>query len=107
MDLCLQETLRMYPPVGIGQAKVCATHDTTLGGLLLPAGTLIAMPHHSIHNVSFNWDAPHEFLPGEGLPCNLTAVLPDNQDGSMFCPLLHVGRAVSNSRTCCIILTRS
>ena len=57
----------MYPPVGIGQAKVCANCDTVLGGLLLPAGTLIATPHHSIHNASFNWDAPQQFLPGECL----------------------------------------
>ncbi len=56
----------MYPPVGIGQARVCASHDTIVGGHLhLPAGTLIAMPHHTIHNVSFNWDLPDKFIPGE------------------------------------------
>ena len=79
----------MYPPVGIGQAKVCAARDTRLGGLLLPAGTLIATPHHTIHNVSFNWDTPQEFLPGECSPCHLTAVLPDDQVDPTLCPMLH------------------
>ena len=79
----------MYPPVGIGQAKVCAARDTRLGGLLLPAGTLIATPHHTIHNVSFNWDTPQAFLPGEYSPCHLTAVLPDDQVGSTLCAVLH------------------
>lgn len=65
-ELCWQETLRMYPPVGIGQARVCASHDTIVGGHLhLPASTFIAMPHHTIHNASFNWDLPDKFMPGE------------------------------------------
>lgn len=46
--LCVQETLRMYPPVGIGQGRVCQNHDTIVGWHLhLPAGTCIAMPHHT------------------------------------------------------------
>ena len=56
----------MYPPVGIGQGRVCTRHDTVVGGhLRLPAGTCIAMPHHTIHNASFNWDDHDKFLPGK------------------------------------------
>lgn len=56
----------MYPPVGVGQTRVCANRDTMVGGrLLLPAGTIVTVPHHTLHNVSFNWDAPDKFLPGE------------------------------------------
>lgn len=56
----------MYPPVSIGQPRVCTSHDTIVGGhLYLPAGTFVAMPHHTIQNASFNWDDHDKFLPGE------------------------------------------
>lgn len=61
----MQEALRMYPPVAIGQLRVSYSHDIALGGqLIIPAGTVIWVPHHSIQNVSFNWDEPKKFLPG-------------------------------------------
>ena len=44
MDCCclLQEVLRMYPPVGIGQIRVAEKHDIVLGGQLhIPAGTIM------------------------------------------------------------------
>ena len=56
----------MYPPVAIGQLRVSYSHDITLGGQLnVPAGTVLWVPHHSIQNVSFNWDEPQIFQPGE------------------------------------------
>jgi cytochrome P450 len=56
----------MYPPVAIGQVRISRAHDITLGGrLLIPAGTAIWVPHHAIQNVSFNWDDPDKFKPGE------------------------------------------
>ena len=59
----------MYPPVAIGQMRVSYSHDITLGGQLsIPAGTVLWVPHHSIQNVSFNWDQPQKFLPGEPTP---------------------------------------
>ena len=55
----------MYPPVSIGQLRVSHSHDITLAGrLLIPAGTVMWVPHHAIQNVSFNWDEPHKFKPG-------------------------------------------
>ena len=55
----------MYPPVGIGQVRAARRHDITLAGKLhLPRGTLLWVPHHAIHNVSFNWPEPQRFLPG-------------------------------------------
>jgi cytochrome P450 len=61
----MQEALRMYPPVAVGQVRVATSHDITLGGRLrLPAGTVMWVPHHAIQNASFNWDQPDKFLPG-------------------------------------------
>ena len=61
----MQETLRMYPPVGIGQVRISNSHDITLADRLhIPAGTCIWVPHHAIQNASFNWDDPEKFMPG-------------------------------------------
>ena len=67
---CMQEVLRMYPPVAFGQMRVSFQHDLVLAGrLTIPRGTLLWVPHHSLHNASFNWDRPHTFLPGGPPPC--------------------------------------
>lgn len=70
-----QETLRLYPPVGIGQIRVSRRHDMTLAGKLhLPRGTMLWVPHHAIQNTSFNWDYPDQFVPGAlGAAAEMTA----------------------------------
>ncbi len=55
----------MYPPVALGQLRISSS-DFALGAkLVIPAGAIMWIPHHSVQNVSFNWDQPEEFLPGE------------------------------------------
>lgn len=73
--LGLQEVLRMYPPVGIGQLRVSNTHDITLAGRLhIPAGTQMWVPHHAIQNVSFNWDDHDKFKPGVPALCYFQSI---------------------------------
>ena len=83
----VQEVLRMYPPVAVGQVRINWAQDITLAGRLhLPAGTAVWVPHHAIQNATFNWDDPDRFLPGEAsrhdrnhsacaLPCCLNACM--------------------------------
>ena len=61
----IKEVLRMYPPLGIGQLRVCHTHDLRLAGgrVLVPRGTLVWVPHHAMHNAQHNWDEPDAFKP--------------------------------------------
>ena len=69
----MQEVLRMYPPVAFGQMRVSFKHDLVLAGrLTIPKGTLLWVPHHSLQNVSFNWDDPDKFLPGVRAQVTLT-----------------------------------
>lgn len=71
----------MYPPVGIGQVRHARKHDITLAGKLhLPRGTMLMVPHQAMHNVSFNWDKPSEFIPGMQPPT--AALLSGNPDRS-------------------------
>ena len=50
----MQEVLRMYPPVGIGQIRVAEKHDIVLGGKLhIPAGTIMwVSPTPSMSNTT-------------------------------------------------------
>ena len=62
-----QETLRMFPPVAIGQARLVSADLRLSGDFCLPAGVAALVPHHAMHSASFNWDKPNHFLPGLSL----------------------------------------
>jgi cytochrome P450 len=61
----IKEVLRLYPPVGIGQMRICHSHDLSLAGgrLFVPRGTSVWVPHHAMHNAAHNWDEPEAFKP--------------------------------------------
>ena len=63
-----QETLRMFPPVAIGQARIVSADLSAGSNLHLPTGTCTIIPHHAMHSSSLNWDKPNEFLPGAHCP---------------------------------------
>lgn len=73
----------MYPPVGLGQLRVNPKRDLTLAGgrLAIPAGTVVWVPHHAMHNAEHNWDQPTEFLPG-ARPAPSAARAPGRQPGA-------------------------
>ena len=74
-----QETLRMFPPVAIGQARLVSADLRLSGNFCLPAGVAALVPHHAMHSVSFNWDKPNELLPGIPLSrrvCHCLLVVP-------------------------------
>ena len=61
----LQETLRLYPPVAVGQIRCNLYRDVVLAGrLTLPRGTAVWVPHGALHTAAFNWPDPDAFLPG-------------------------------------------
>ena len=64
----MQETLRMFPPVAIGQARIVSADLSAGSNLRLPSGTCAIVPHHAMHSSSLNWDKPNEFLPGKNSP---------------------------------------
>ncbi|QIS23388.1 cytochrome P450 [Nocardia terpenica] len=57
----VRETLRLYPPAWLVTRQVSA--DTELGGVRLPAGTMIAVSPYIIHRRADVYDNPHDFVP--------------------------------------------
>jgi hypothetical protein len=69
-----QETLRLKPPVGVGQIRVSLKEDLVLcnGNLKLPRGTFVWVPHTAIQTCNHNWDEPLKFMPGTLRPRCIT-----------------------------------
>ena len=107
----------MFPPVAIGQVRVSKTDVTLAGRLLVPAGTLLWVPHLAIQNASFNWDQPNDFLPGAHLGNTMRAcvksmtVIPQEQslDSSYWCTMqyLHEGACIKLLRVLIVHLSQS
>jgi len=66
LDRCIQESLRLYPPAH--RIDRVASNDVTIGNLHIPAGTVVAMPIHTIHRDPEYWPNPEEFDPDRFLP---------------------------------------
>lgn len=64
MDCILQEVLRMYPPVGIGQLREALTDVIIADRLKIPKGCLVWVPHLALQNAPHNWSNPDTFDPG-------------------------------------------
>lgn len=61
LDTVIKETLRLYPPIHVGNRFV--TDDTTISGYDLTAGTRVMASIYLSHRDERYWDAPQEFQP--------------------------------------------
>lgn len=61
LDTVIKETLRLYPPIHVGNRFV--VEDTTVAGYELRAGTRVMASIYLSHRDERHWDAPLEFRP--------------------------------------------
>ena len=61
MDTVIKETMRLYPPIHIGNRFVI--EDTTISGYDLQAGTRVMASIYLSHRDERYWDEPEEFRP--------------------------------------------
>lgn len=74
LDAVIKETMRLYPPIHIGNRFVA--EDTTISGYDLQAGTRVMASIYLSHRDERYWDAPEEFRPARFGPESESACLP-------------------------------
>lgn len=63
---CLDEAIRLFPPVWL--ISRLAVNDDVLGGLRIPAGTLVCISPWTMHRHPDHWEEPEEFRPERFAP---------------------------------------
>jgi cytochrome P450 len=61
-----RESLRLYPPAWAFART--AIHEDSIGGYLIPAGSLVVLSPYVMHRSPRYWDRPTEFDPDRFLP---------------------------------------
>ncbi|OAL51830.1 cytochrome P450 [Pyrenochaeta sp. DS3sAY3a] len=68
LNACLQEGLRMYPPVAVGLPRRVPKEGATVCGHWVAGGTTVQCPHYAISHSATNWLHPNSFSPERFLP---------------------------------------
>ncbi|KAK4240414.1 cytochrome P450 [Achaetomium macrosporum] len=68
LGACIDEALRMYPPVPQGNDRVVPAGGARVCGDLLPEGTIVVVSQLSTYRQKRNWFRPDSFLPERWLP---------------------------------------
>ena len=63
MLACLNESLRMYPPLPSGLPRVVPAGGTVLAGKFVPAGTVVSVWQWAINHDPSYWKDPWDFRP--------------------------------------------
>lgn len=68
LNACLEEGLRMYPPVAVGLVRKTPPSGAQVCGKWVAGGTLVQGPIYSINYSPLNWTEPEAFAPERWLP---------------------------------------
>ncbi|KAJ7268605.1 cytochrome P450 [Mycena rebaudengoi] len=100
LNACLNETLRLYSPVGIGLPRTVPHPGMSISGAWLAGGTTVGVPIYTVHRNAALWgEHPEEFRPrrwlqGDGVQARLDAdALRAFSDGPMRCIGKHLALA--------------
>ncbi|KAB2572400.1 Cytochrome P450 monooxygenase rdc4 [Lasiodiplodia theobromae] len=68
LNACLEEGLRLYPPVPLGTNRKVARGGNTICGDWLPEDTRLTVDHYSAYRSAENFKDPDVFLPERWIP---------------------------------------
>lgn len=60
---CLNESLRRYPPAGVGLPRVTPPGGAMIAGVFVPENTAVAVWQLAMNHAEQYWEAPYEFRP--------------------------------------------
>ncbi|KAF9256882.1 cytochrome P450 [Marasmius fiardii PR-910] len=67
LNACINESLRLFPPLPTGGLREVPKGGRAIGGYFIPEGTQIHVPHYAIHRNSESFHCPDEFIPSRWL----------------------------------------
>ncbi|KAH8160198.1 hypothetical protein CIB48_g8037 [Xylaria polymorpha] len=95
LDGCINETLRLYPPLPTGGARQTVDKPITIAGRYIPPQTTIVAPRWSIGRLETAFDSPNEFVPERWTTKPDMVKCPQAfspfADGRHTCPGKHLG----------------
>ena len=63
MLACLNEALRIYPPVSVGLPRIVPKEGAMIAGHYVPAGNTVAVWHWAMYHLEKNFGSPFEYRP--------------------------------------------
>jgi len=63
LNACLQEGLRMYPPVPVGMKRQTVPEGADILGEHIPGNTRVAVTHYAAYRSTYNFHLPNSFVP--------------------------------------------
>jgi cytochrome P450 len=80
MLACLNEALRMYPPVPTGLQRITQDPSTEISGVRIPAGCYVSVHQSAAYRSSRNFHQPMTFAPERWLPDAPVQFANDNRE---------------------------
>ncbi|KAL4966006.1 cytochrome P450 [Aspergillus stella-maris] len=65
---CINEALRLYPPVQGGVQRLTPPNGTMIAGRFIPGDTIVSTPTYSLHKDPRSFSKPNEFIPTRWTP---------------------------------------
>ncbi|KAF2195825.1 cytochrome P450 [Zopfia rhizophila CBS 207.26] len=63
LGACIEEGLRVYPPVPFGLARVVPKGGGLVGGRWMPEGISVSVPQYAAYHSALNFKNPDDFIP--------------------------------------------
>jgi cytochrome P450 family 6 len=76
LDMVFNESLRKYPVIDTQVRQSVKDFPISNSTLVIPAGTMIMIPVHGIHNDEEYWENPEKFDPERFTPENAKRIVP-------------------------------
>ena len=82
LGVCIEETLRLYPPIAAGVERVVPKSGAPIAGRFIPGGTIVLVAQYATHHQPRNFARTNEWIPERWLPDADAEFLADRKNAS-------------------------